>query len=184
MVTVVTAFYEIPSKFSKETYWNWFHNFAKIPCNLMVFTSPGLVHKVSEQRKTLASKTCIISVPFNQLFHYQFIDKYKKQHVKDYYKDHSPELYVIWAEKIKFIHRAIDINHFKTNKFIWCDFGAFRDNTFDYSKWPRPEKIVSGKMNMLLLQGFSEADHVPDSHKIKGQPYGTSKNRGRNPRSR
>lgn len=168
MATVVTAFYEIPSKFPKEKYWKWFDNFAEIPCNLVIFTSPNLVSKFSELRKKYENKTVIIPLEYDKLYHYQFYNLYKKHYDMDYYKAHSPELYIIWAEKVKFVTQAIAWNPFSTDKFVWCDSGAFRNP--GQGSFPNPDKIVSGKMNFLLLENFTDQDRKSI---IPGQTYGT-----------
>ena len=36
--TVVSAWYNISSKFNADIYRKWFQNFFKIPCNLVLFT--------------------------------------------------------------------------------------------------------------------------------------------------
>tara|TARA_B110001450_G_C17360945_1_gene375495 strand:- start:30 stop:203 length:174 start_codon:yes stop_codon:yes gene_type:complete len=34
--------------------------------------------------------------------------------------------YVLWNSKFQFLKEAIDINPFKSNKFIWNDIGSMR----------------------------------------------------------
>lgn len=174
MATVVTAFYEIPSKFPKQTYWQWFSNFANVPCKMVIFTSPELADKIKRYRFNHKEKTVIIPIPFSQLYHYSFLENYKREYEKDYNKSHSPELYIIWAEKVKFIMRAIELNPFHTDKFVWCDFGAFRSTPEEreYENFPNAEKIVNNKMNMLLLQDFLFTDLITDKDNLIGQKYG------------
>src|SRR5581483_1256541 len=129
-VTVVTAYYEIPSKFTPEYYWSWISNFlCNIPCNLIVFTSSNLVSRIAKLRSKFQN-TVIASKEFNQLYHSMYIDTYEEHKKKDYQIRHTPELYIIWAEKVKFIMEAINLNPFKSDIFIWCDIGIFRETQF------------------------------------------------------
>jgi len=168
MTTIVTAFYEMSSKFSSDKYWKWFMNFAQVPCNLVVFTSLNLVNKVLSIR---SSNIHVIPVEFKDLYHYRFIEKYREHYKKDYYKNHSPELYIIWAEKVKFVIKTILLNPFNTEKFVWCDFGAFRTSQ-KHNGFANASKIVDNKMNFLLLEHFTAQDKII-SNGIMGQPYGT-----------
>lgn len=58
---------------------------------------------------------------------------WKKQHEIDPENSyHSPELYIVWAEKIHMVMEAIEDNAFSSDYFIWCDMGSFR--TAEFSK--------------------------------------------------
>ena len=172
MTTVVTAFYEIPSKFTPDRYWNWIKNFCEIDCNLVLFTSPNLVERFL---KLKSSKTVIIPLQFEKLHHYKFINLYKLHHNLDHHKSiHSPELYIIWAEKVKFVMRAIELNPFNSQKFVWCDIGVVREPQFlnIFKNFPKGEKIVENKMNFLLLNPFTNEDKI-ETNNIKGPIYGS-----------
>jgi len=175
-VTVVTAYYEINSKFPTSQYWKWINNFCSYPFNLVIFTSPNLVEKFTTLRSVNAH-TQIIPLEFNELFHYKYLDKYTQHYSADYNKSHSPDLYIIWAEKIKFVMRAIELNPFKTDKFVWCDIGVFRQEKlfqrYSVERFPQYNKIVNGKINLLLLQDFQPRDYwEAHSGNIRGQRYG------------
>lgn len=173
-ITVVTAFYEIPSKFTQLQYWSWITNFMiNIPCNLVIFTSGNLVGKFQSLRCLYKDKTFIISKEFSELHHYQFKDSYDKYLLVDYQPKHSPELYIIWAEKVKFVTEAIKVNPFNSDIFIWCDIGIFRESQFfnRFRNFPQRENINLERMNFLLLEDFTDKDRTSDSSGIKGQNY-------------
>lgn len=173
-VTVVSAFYEIPSKFPSSQYWKWIQNFCEIPFDLVLFTSPNLVEKFKVLRKD-RKNTKIIALDFKKLEHYKFYNIYQKHHEIDYYKKiHSPELYILWAEKLKFVMRAIEKNYFDTDVYIWCDIGIFRETQFleTFKTFPKYESIVKDKMNFLMLQPFSQQNLVKDKFGLVGQRYG------------
>lgn len=171
-VTVVSAYYEIKSKFPTTQYWEWIKNFCEIPFNVVIYTSPNLVDKFLEMRSNYISQTKVIGIELEQLCHYQFIEQYKKHYEIDWNKDHSPELFVVWAEKLKFVLRAINDNIYNTNKFVWCDIGAFRQIKFMkyYKSFPTSTNIVDGRMNFLLINEFEEKDYIPVKG-IIGQDY-------------
>jgi hypothetical protein len=125
--TLVTAYYPIPSKFSKERYMNWASTFLRIKSPIVLFTDKSMENMFRQMRGNLPIH--IIILPFNQLETWQrYQSKWKEQHQMDPEKGHhTPELYTIWAEKPFFVEKAIHANPFHTDFFFWCDIGAFRD---------------------------------------------------------
>lgn len=171
--TIVSAYYEIPSKFPTTQYWTWIQNFCEIPFDLVLFTSPNLVEKFQTLR-SMHKNTVVIPLKFEELYHYRFYEKYNHHlNTLDFNKKHSPELYIIWAEKLKFVMRAIKLNPFNTDKFLWCDIGAFRQPQFQakFQTFPQYDKIVPHKMNFLLLRPFSRENLIPKNGLV-GQTYG------------
>jgi hypothetical protein len=179
-ITIVTAFYEIKSKYSVQQYWKWILNLCNLPVHLIIFTSPYLVDKFTAIRQQFADKTNIQSLKFTELFHYKFSAQYSEHKKQDTNKQHTPELYIIWAEKAKFVEKAININPFDSTKFVWCDIGIIRDSKFktlfDSVKnepLSNHKKILDNKITMLSLQNFINTDKIPDKFGIMGQKYGT-----------
>ena len=142
-ITVVTAYYEIKSKFTPEKYWQWINNFCNNPFSVVIFTSENLVERFNTFRRKYSDKTKIVSIPFEELYHYKFKNIYEEHRKKDTESKHTSDLYIIWAEKIKFVMRAIELNPFNSNNFIWCDIGAFRleNLLIRYKTFPRLVKI-------------------------------------------
>lgn len=162
--TVVTAYYEIPSKFPSEKYWGWIKNFCRINSNLVIFTSSNLIEKFAEMRH---EKTLIVPLEFHDLYHYQFFDKYREDHKKDKLNWlNTPELYVIWAEKVKFVSKVISSNPFSSKYFLWSDIGIMREQQFmnRFVNFAKPTNIKDGKMNMLLVKPFENADYFLDTN--------------------
>lgn len=166
-VCVVSAFYPIPSKFPVEQYLQWMEQFfVKTPFSLVLFTDQELLPTFSNWRKQWKDRTILIGFPFQQFSALQkwgvtpWIDAKKVDHEKN----HSPELYCMWYEKKEFVLRAIAMNAFGATKFVWCDSGILR-----FPEWieriqtfPREEKIVEGKMNLLQVVDFEKED-TPES---------------------
>jgi hypothetical protein len=129
MSTIVTAYYQIPSKASHETYLGWALNFLKnIENNIVFFTTEDLI----DNFKTIRTQNIIYEVlPFSELeavkkYGYDFWQKHKNIDPETY---HTPELGMIWYEKKEFVLRAIEKNYFNTDVFIWCDAGCMRSNS-------------------------------------------------------
>jgi len=155
--TVVTAFYPIRSKFSKEKYIEWGHTFLQMKSPIVLFTEESMIEDIKKMRKEKPIK--IIVLPFEELESWKlYKEKWTEHHFIDPEQTiHTPELYAIWAQKPIFVEIAISINPYDTNYFFWCDFGAFRDssispiilNTFPSSKYLPKDKIILQAINDL-----------------------------------
>ena len=156
--TVVSAYFPIPSKFSPQHYLTWIKNFFEnIPCYLVFFTDEQLIPLFEEWRGKFMDRT--VFVPFNftrdaTAFKRYGSDFWKKQLDLDEECDfhdktrkiHTPELYAIWYEKKEFVLKAIEMNPFGHDKYLWADAGGFRIQEW----YPK-------------LQTFALADQVPDN---------------------
>lgn len=71
------------------------------------------------------------------------MDAFEKHYEKDTEKKvgHSALLYLIWNEKAHFLKRAIEMDPFHTDSFLWVDMGCFRRPNVDYLCWPNPETV-------------------------------------------
>lgn len=165
--TVVTAFYVMNSKFPPAHYFQWIQTFlSNIPCHLVFFTDEELLPMLKEMRQPYMDRTRFVVLPreewkaytkYGKLF---WLDQNKIDHEKAI---HSADLYAIWYEKKEFVERAIEMNPFQHNHFIWCDAGAFR-----YREWlPQLqsfgskgiERIIPEDRHVLLqVEPFSSED--------------------------
>ena len=67
-VTVVTAYYTIPSKFSNAQYLQWIKNFlGTIPCYLYIFTDENTYGILQKLREPFLDRTKFIIRPFEEL---------------------------------------------------------------------------------------------------------------------
>ena len=67
-VTVVTAYYNVPSKRSNKTYIPWIRSFLrKIPCHLYIFTDKEHYSRLTHMRKDFENRTRIVVKPFHDL---------------------------------------------------------------------------------------------------------------------
>jgi hypothetical protein len=125
--TVVTAYYEIKSKFNKERYLSWANTFLKLKSPIVLFTDESMVETFTTMRE--GRPLHIIVIPFEELETWKKYQTHWKEQLSmdPEAKNHSPELYAVWAEKPFFVEKAIHVNPFQTEYFFWCDIGAFRN---------------------------------------------------------
>jgi hypothetical protein len=69
---------------------------------------------------------------------------------------HSPQLYAVWAQKQDFVMRAMKLDPFRSNYFVWMDAGLVRDKMM-VETTPRPFELVPELIGPQQL-GFLEID--------------------------
>lgn len=157
--TIVSCFYIIKkSKFNLETYVYWMRNFLQINTNKVIFTNKYtfdiLFNKINSQN-VLFKIYELENFRVNKILnHYDWLDQFNMDYEKAI---HSIELYQIWNEKCEMIRLAILDNNFKSEIFLWCDIGAFRDNNIisKYKNWPNSKKF-NNKLIFLLVNNFTQ----------------------------
>ena len=165
--TVVSAFYEMPSKQSLSTYKEWMGHFLRnINCHLVFFCEESMRDFVEEARDEFMDKTKIIVLPREQ---WTMNKKYpetfwKKQFNMDPEKElhKSTDLYKVWHEKKEFVKRAIALNPFDHDDFIWMDAGCIRseDMASLVTNFPHASRIPTNRMLFLNVQPFSKQDNT------------------------
>jgi hypothetical protein len=164
MATVVTAYYPIKSKHTVDKYLEWIRQFwPVVPCNLIFFTDPNLVASVKDLLKDRKGNTLVVGVPFPELSAFQELSPaiWQLTHKKDPEADiHTPELYALWYEKKEFVRRAIELNPFQSDYFVWCDAGICRYKEYIHHlrNFPAPTLIPRGKMLVLQINPFEGPD--------------------------
>jgi hypothetical protein len=156
--TVVTAYYQVSNKHGHEKYLAWVENFLNIPFNLVVFTDKKNAEWIKEKRGNLP--LVLIEKELQDLTYYQYIDVLKQQNGKDRNKKRSPELYVVWHEKVKFVNEAIEQNPFNSDFFVWCDIGTFRDKNYVKNTFPQAKYIWPDKITLGMLKDFSSEERA------------------------
>lgn len=128
-ITIVTAYYEVPSKRTKAEYYKWINNFFQLNCNIVLFTDAA--HSADMQFLRRGKPMHIIIREFCDLEMWKkyFIEWHMHYSMDPEQKIHSPDLYAIWANKSLFVEEAYSIDPFNTEYFMWCDIGAFRDSS-------------------------------------------------------
>jgi hypothetical protein len=172
--TVVTCFYAIPSKQPKETYLAWANHFMKVNACVILFTSNEYQPLFANMRGSLPIE--IIVQPFEELYMWKKYELDWKTHkLLDKEEYHSPELYALWANKVKFVEEAIQRNPFHTEFFYWCDIGAFRSEptTAMISNFP----LLRFPKHKLLLASIHPRIHTDIAYENPCMGVFSDKNR-------
>ena len=167
-VTVVTAYYPMLSKASHETYMAWASNFLRnVGCHLRLYTCAALVPAFADMRFAFYDRTEIVVREFDtlEMATPEWMDVWAKQAELDTERNHSPELYAIWAQKSAFVADAIEHNIWKSNYFVWCDIGCFRseERAKTYCTFPAARTtscLLASKVHFLLLQDYKPSERV------------------------
>lgn len=127
--TIVTAYFQIRSKYQKETYMEWMSTMLSLQDPMVIFTTPDWVDAISSLRPAGALTTIIpmqlTDVPLATDYdadywqHQLDIDPEKKRHA-------GYEVFWIWLSKTHFVMEAIRKNPFESDLFVWSDIGCFR----------------------------------------------------------
>lgn len=135
-ITVVSAYYNIPSKRPADEYHQRLKSFlGKLDCNLVFYTSSDLVDTLKLYRQRFIDKTKFIVMEIEDL---EFMKRYgfdfwKKQCDKSADPAHidKPLLGGIWYSKKSFLEDTININPFNSTHFAWIDAGVIEFDTYD-----------------------------------------------------
>ena len=171
--TVVSAFYEMPSKYSKDKYIHWIRQFFGFSnCYLVVFIEEKDLSLIKEIRKPFLDRTKIIVLPreewtANKKYGTIWLSQLEKDEEKNI---HSPDLYKVWYEKKEFVKKAIALNPFGHSKFVWCDAGAVRCREVQgwINGFARADRISEDKLLLLQIDPFTEDDCVLQADGLYG----------------
>ena len=131
-ITLVTAFYKMNSKHSFNEYLEWINNILKINSSIVFYTEYSMFKLIKNMRpKEFENKTIWIEYNMKNFYTYKhYLKDFNETYNKDIEKKiHSVPLYLIWAEKCKFLENAIIRNYFNSKCFYWVDAGYFRNST-------------------------------------------------------
>ncbi len=129
----------------------------KLP--LVIFTDKEHAPYFLRLRKKYKENTVVIIKELHQLHEYAHYALYQEHHAKDTEKDiHSPDLYIIWNEKLHFVKEAYELNVFRSQWFMWMDIGAFRNRKGSYdltpreiAQWPDAEKVATMSPHKVVM---------------------------------
>lgn len=164
--TLVTAFYDMKSKFPSAKYIQWMNNLYSVyPGYMVIYTEEKYVTLFHTLRSKYADKTCIIVAPQSSWGAIKDVSAgfWEAQYEMDHEKSHSPKLYMIWYQKNDFVQRTIRENPFGHSKFMWCDAGAVR--TPAVQSWvagmaQTGSRILADKMTVLQINPFTQEEKV------------------------
>ena len=128
-------------------------NMLMIDNHMVIFcdeNSEELIHSI---RSSKLDKTLIIVTNFKEFYSFKYANSFLEHFKMDKEQrvGHNMFLYMIWSEKSNFMKRAIEIDKFNTDYFIWVDIGCFRVPNVNFIHWPNPAKIETMDKDKVLL---------------------------------
>ena len=162
--TIVTGYFKLnKAKASHEKYNEWMQNMLSIDNPMVIFCDDKTYETIHEMRKPLMEKTVIVMTSFNDFYSFKYAKNFA-EHTKldkELHVGHNMFLYMIWSEKSNFLKRAIEMDPFQTDYFIWVDIGCFRRPNTEFKHWPNPkriEEIPHDKVLLLSVNAFTPAE--------------------------
>lgn len=166
--TVVTAYYEMKSKYSSSKYREWIQTFLATLRGPIVFFTDAETLPFLESCPRASGSVEFVVLPreawkANDPAHFP-AGFWESQWALDPEKGiHSAELYKIWYEKKELVLRAIERNPFGSTKFVWVDAGILRNPAFAAivaPRFPVAARIPSDRMMLLNYWPFTRSDEV------------------------
>jgi len=169
MTTIVTSYFQLnQSKASHSKYIEWMKNMLIIDNPMVIFCDEKSEKIIYDLRYGKHDKTRIIVTNFEEFYTYKYANHFSEHFKmdKEHHVGHNLFLYMIWNEKSNFMKRAIEMNPFNTEYFLWCDIGCFRVPNANYIHWPNPAKIKKmdkDKILLLLVESFTPEEQQCNS---------------------
>ena len=164
--TVVTAYY----KNLYDSDLKAVSDFLHAPFNLVVFTDKENIDWLRKERGNLPMK--IIEKECESFYHSKFLKTYERDYEQDVNKSNSPELYVLSAEKVKFVNQAIDMDPYDSDYFVWCDIDTFRESGYINNNFLSSKFMWKGRMGFAIIEEFTlleMAEKIPTIQEPKAK---------------
>ena len=172
--TIVTGYFQLnKSKAPHEKYREWMSNMLCIQNPMVIFCDAQTYHTIVELREKNMDKTKIIITSFSEFYCYKYLKQFTEHLLLDseVNRGHSIELYMIWSEKSNFLKRAIELNPFDSDFFLWTDIGCFRKPNVNFLQWPSVEKVNAlPRDKVLLLDVYPFTQQELNVYDIKDLP--------------
>jgi hypothetical protein len=188
MTTIVTAYFQLSqSKHSHDKYTQWMQNMLCINNPMIIYCESDMVNTIMQFRSSQLENTRIIEIKFNEFYTFRYYSHFL-EHMKmdtEWRVGHNILLYMIWNEKSHFLKRAIEMNPFQTDYFLWTDIGCFRIPNTKYINWPNISHVPKDKVLLLSVNPFTSdelschtIENVPSfqfANRIGGTMFGGGK---------
>ena len=179
--TIVTGYFTIPSKFSDKQYWDWIVNFLSLNCHMVIYTDSINYDKIKASRSEHNTKIYLREL--KDFYVYKYINYWNYCKTIDPEKYHTPELYMIWAEKSFMVLDTVQNNPFNSDYFMWCDMGSIRTKSMlqDIISFPslnNIQKLISkDKIFLSVIDPFKQDEYVLDKDGISTKLIDKNKSR-------
>eukprot|EP00939_MAST-03C_sp_MAST-3C-sp1_P002910 g2910.t1 len=120
--TIVTAYFDIPSKYSSKEYDAWMTNMLSLQDPMVIYTTADIVPKIERLRAHAMDRTLVVPMTLEDTWiaRNQSVDYWAAQLRMDPEKaiHRSYQLFWIWLSKSWFVNEAIRTNPFHTLQLI------------------------------------------------------------------
>jgi len=176
-VTIVSVYYSIPSKNSHKTYDKYINLFLNnTNANIILFTSLNMVEYFNKFKR---DNLYIIyqELDDNEIF-IKYRDLWEHQYLIDNQKYTGRTIYnyIIWNSKLLYIKKAIELNIYNSDKYIWLDIGCIRDNACleKLNIFPIYENISSNKIDIVMIKEIDNDEILSQDEIHLGGLFGGS----------
>jgi hypothetical protein len=165
-VTLVTAYFDVPSKRPSSEYKPWIRHMMSVKDDMVIFTTPDQAEWLRKlrrgKRKTHIVATTLDETTLVKTYGMDFWDNQRKVEPGIEKFLHSKELYIIWNMKSHWLQQAIDMNPFGASLFCWIDAGYLRDDFFDNKRLIRyiPRTLQEDQVLMLDVRSITSMDYL------------------------
>ena len=155
-VSIVSGFWHISSKHSVGKYHSWFKKTLRINAPTVFFYDEEAV-KQAVQSHRQGLPTTFIQRPISK-FHVFTLYNRNWTHKNNV---PSPELGMIWLEKVSLINSAVKVNPYGSQWFAWVDAGIciYRNSPPPTTAWPLQSTLNSLPTSKIIYTGFWDKYH-------------------------
>ena len=166
-VTIVTAYFDIPSKRPSSAYLPWIKRMMSLRDNMVIFTTPDQVEDLRRLRRNRPTRFVTMQLNETRLVRQYGMEFWQNQNslldqgVERYL--HSKELYIVWNSKGHFLEQAMDLHPFPKSRFYaWVDMGYLRDELLEDRRMIRylPPDLTTQQALFLDVRELIHQDYL------------------------
>lgn len=166
--TIVLAFYDIPSKDSLEKRKETLQQFLQVyPSNVLLFTQHDLADELAMYRMGLEKQTRVVVLDSNEwIANTKYIPSLWTQQVKqdpELRLGRSAEEFQYGYEKKEFMAKAVEMNPFQSDDFVWIDTSFLASLNQISSRFPITDKIPTDRILVANPEPIT-ADDIASSY--------------------
>ena len=163
--TIVTGYWNVTGKYSSDTFKDWMKNTLSINAPYVFFGNSESIEIAKVIRKDLP--TYFIKLEMDEFYSYKYRDTIcaKLPHVP------STEVNLILNEKVNLVQRAMIVDPFKSDFFMWIDAGiyTYRGKPPPTTPFPNPEKVKNLPFDKFIFCTTDKDDF--EGHKVHENHY-------------
>ena len=164
-VTIVTAYFPIPSKHPSSDYEIWMENMLSLQDHMVIFTTSDIAPKVKRLRMHADDRTYIVKMDLEDLWaagqgdNSFWEDQLARDPERDLHK--SFEVFWIWLSKVSFVNEVIRKNPFKSDVFLWSDIGSFRTGEFNSKTLVEHKELLPDSAMLMMAHNYPKLPRSP-----------------------